>query len=128
MIRTEALLYPRQQAAIAAKITAPIKKFYVDKGAAVRAGQLLVELENGDIASALKESQAAQAQAEATFETMARATVPEEIQKTELDVQAAKAALDAQQTIYDSRQAAVPGRGDRAKGRQRGAGQPHAGA
>jgi HlyD family secretion protein len=103
VIRTEAILYPRQQAAIAAKIAAPIKRIYVDKGAHVRAGQLLVELENADIAGTLQESQAAQALAEATFETTARATVPEETQKAELDVQAAKAALDAQQAIYDSR-------------------------
>jgi multidrug efflux pump subunit AcrA (membrane-fusion protein) len=104
VIRTQALIYPLQQAAIASKISAPIKKIYVEKGTAVRAGQLLVELENQDIVGALKESQAAKALAEATFETTARATVPEETQKAELDVQAAKAALDAQQAIFDSRQ------------------------
>jgi HlyD family secretion protein len=104
VIRTEALIYPLQQAAIASKISAPIKKIYVEKGAAVRAGQLLVELENQDIVGALKESQAAQALAQATFETTAGATVPEETQKAELDVQAAKTALDAQQAIFDSRQ------------------------
>src|SRR5467141_3008476 len=87
VIRTQALIYPLQQAAIAPKISAPIKKIYVEKGATVRAGQLLVELENQDIVGALKESQAAQALAEATFETTARATVPEETQKAELDVQ-----------------------------------------
>jgi len=104
VIRTQALIYPLQQAAIAPKISAPIKKIYVEKGAAVRAGQLLVELENQDIVGALKESQAARALAEANFETTAGATVPEEIQKAELDVQAAKTALDAQQAIFDSRQ------------------------
>jgi HlyD family secretion protein len=103
VIRTEALLYPRRQAAIAPKIAAPIKRIYVEKGARVRAGQLLVELESGDISGAFKESQAAQALAEATFETTARATVPEETQKAELDLQAAQATLDAQQAIYDSR-------------------------
>src|SRR5882762_1472549 len=100
VIRTQALIYPLQQAAIASKISAPIKKIYVEKGTAVRAGQLLVELENQDIVGALKESQAAKALAEATFETTARATVPEETQKAELDVQAAKTALDAQQAIF----------------------------
>lgn len=103
VIRTEALIYPRQQAAIAPRISAPIRKFYVDKGAHVRAGQLLVELENADIAGALKESQAAHALADANFQTTARATVPEETQKAELDVRAAQGALDAQQAIYDSR-------------------------
>ena len=89
-IRAQALVYPLQQAAIAPKITAPIKKVYVEKGAKVRAGQLLVELENGDLAGAARESEAAYQAAEATYETTARATVPQDAQKAELDVRSAK--------------------------------------
>ena len=107
VIRAQALVYPVQQAAIAPKISSPIKKFYVEKGAHVRAGQLLVELENGDLAGAAQESRAAYELAEATYETTARATVPQETQKAELDVRAAKDALDAQQAIFDSRQRLV---------------------
>src|SRR5262245_9365773 len=102
-IRTDGLLYPLQQAAIVPKISAPIKKMYVQRGSPVRAGQLLLELENRDLAGAATEATAAQDLADATFETTAKATVPEEAQKAELDVQAAKAALDAAQTVYDSR-------------------------
>src|SRR6476659_7914242 len=51
-IRAEGLLYPRQQAAIVPKISAPVKKVYVQRGARVRAGQLLLELENQDLAGA----------------------------------------------------------------------------
>src|SRR5260221_12680039 len=47
-IRAEGLIYPRQQAAIVPKISAPIKKAYVQRGARGRAGQLLLELENQD--------------------------------------------------------------------------------
>ena len=43
-------------------------------------------------------------QAQATYETTAQATVPQEMQKAELDARAAKDALDAQQAIYDNRQ------------------------
>ena len=43
-IRAEGLLYPRQQAAIVPKVSAPVKKVYVQRGARVRAGQLVVEL------------------------------------------------------------------------------------
>jgi len=103
-IRADGLLYPLQQAAIVPKISAPIKKVYVQRGARVRAGQLLLELENQDLAGAATEAKAASDLADATFETTAKATVPQEVQKTELDVQAAKAALDAAQTLYDSRQ------------------------
>jgi len=100
----DAVLYPLQQAAIVPKITAPVRKFYVERGAHVRAGQLLAELENRDLASTLQESQAAAAQAEATFETTARAAVPQEVQKAELDVKAGKDTLNAQQKLYDARQ------------------------
>jgi HlyD family secretion protein len=103
-IRAQGLIYPRQQAAIVPKISAPIRKTFVQRGARVRAGQLLLELENQDLAGASAENRASYAQAEATFETAARATVPQEVQKAELDARAAKDALDAQQAIYDSRQ------------------------
>ena len=103
-IRAEGLLYPRQQAAIVPKITAPIKRAYVQRGARVRAGQLLVELENQDLAGAATESRAAYEAAEATYQTTAKATVPQEVQKAELDERAAKDALDAAQSVFDNRQ------------------------
>jgi multidrug efflux pump subunit AcrA (membrane-fusion protein) len=103
-IRADALLYPRQQAAIIPKITAPIKKNFVQRGARVRAGQLLVELENTDLAGAAAESRGALDAAEATYETTARATVPQEVQKAELDAKAAKDAFDAAQAVFESRQ------------------------
>src|SRR5262249_39730113 len=80
-IRAEGVIYPRQQAAIVPKIAAPIRKAYVQRGARVRAGQLLVELENQDLAGAAAESRATYDQAQANFETAARATVPQEVQK-----------------------------------------------
>src|SRR4029077_18551480 len=103
-IRAEGLIYPRQQAAIIPKVTAPIKTAFVQRGAKVRAGQPLLELENRDLAGAATESRATYEQAQATYETTARATVPQEVQKAELDARAAKDALDAQQAIYDNRQ------------------------
>jgi multidrug efflux pump subunit AcrA (membrane-fusion protein) len=100
----DAVLYPVQQAAIVPKITSPVKKFYVERGSHVKAGQLLAELESQDLAGALAESKAVVDQAEAAYETTSRASVPQEIQKAELDVRAAKDTLDAQQKIYDARQ------------------------
>src|SRR5262249_17351716 len=100
-IRSDALIYPKQQAAIVPKIAAPIKKVYVQRGTKIRAGQLLLELENQDLAGNATESRATYEQAQATYETTSKATVPEEVQKAELDARAAKDALDAQQAIYD---------------------------
>jgi HlyD family secretion protein len=104
-VNGDALLYAIQQAAIVPKISAPVTKFYVEKGSHVRSGQLLAELENKDLLGAVAENKAAYDQAEATYETTARATVPQEVQKAELDVKAAKDTLDAQQKLYESRQA-----------------------
>ena len=104
IVRADAVLYPIQQAAIAPKISAPIKRFYVERGAHVRAGQLLAELESQDLTGAAKESQAAFELAEATYQTTARATLPQEGQKAELDVRVAKDTLDATQAIFDNRQ------------------------
>src|SRR5204863_2369258 len=104
-ITADALLYPLQQAAIVPKTAAPVKKFYVDRGAAVRAGQLLAELENRDLAGAIAENQAAYDQAEANYQTVSLATVPEETEKAELDVRGAKDVMDQQQKIFDGRQA-----------------------
>ena len=103
-IRADGVLYPRQQAAIVPKISAPVKRLAVQRGAQVHAGQLLVELENQDLAGAARESRASFDLAEATYETTAKATVPQELQKAQLDARAAKDSLDAQQSVYDSRQ------------------------
>ncbi len=103
-ITADALLYPRDQAAIVPKIAAPVKKFYVERGARVRAGQLLAELENRDLAGAVTENQGALEQAEANYQTVSKGTVPEELQKAELDVRTAKDAMDTAQKVLDSRQ------------------------
>lgn len=100
----DAVLYAVDQAAIVPKIAAPVKKFYVERGAHVRAGQLLAELEDRDLSGALAESAAAAAQADATYETTSKATVPQEVQKADLDMRSTKDALDAQQKLYDNRQ------------------------
>ena len=84
-VRVDALLYPLQQAAIAPKISAPIKRFYVERGARVKTGQVLVELESQDLVGAAKESQAAYELAEANYQTAARETLPQDRQKAELD-------------------------------------------
>src|SRR5437016_362341 len=103
-VRADGLLYPRQQAAIVSKISAPVKSIPVQRGQRVRAGQVLVELENQDLAGAATESRAAYDLAEATYQTTSKATVPQELQKAELDARASKDALDAQQSIFENRQ------------------------
>jgi HlyD family secretion protein len=103
-VTAQAVLFPLQQSAIVPKISAPVKAFYVKRGGRVRKGQLLAVLENRDLAAAAQENQGAYNQAEATYATTTSAQLPEEIQKAQLDTQAAKQMLEAQQKIYNSRQ------------------------
>lgn len=103
-IRADGLLYPKQQAAMVPKIAAPVRRVYVQRGARVRPGQLLVELENQDLTGAATESRATLSQAEANFETTSKATIPEELQKAELDAKAAQDAVNATQSVFENRQ------------------------
>jgi HlyD family secretion protein len=102
-ITADAVLSPINQATIVPKIAAPVLKAYVMRGAKVRKGQLLVTLENKDLAAAAEENRGNLEQAQAAEVIATNNSVPEELQKAQSDTQAAKENLDAQQKIYDSR-------------------------
>jgi len=104
VITADAVLFPLQQAALVPKITAPVKKFFVNRGSKVRKGQLLAVLENSDLAAAREDNKGVFEQAEATFATGTAAGLPEEIQKATGDAQSAKELYEAQQKLYESRQ------------------------
>jgi len=103
VISAEAVVFPLEQATIASKITSTIKKFYVQRGARVRKGQLLAELENADLSGIALASKGDYKQAEATYVTTVTSGLPQQIQKAELDAANAKAAFEAQQKVYESR-------------------------
>lgn len=103
VIRSEAVLYPKNQAAITPKIIAPVKRFYVNRGSRVHAGELLAVIENRDLAAAEAETKGTYHQAEATYQIETSSALPEEWQKAEYDLKAAKENFDAQQKIYNSR-------------------------
>jgi multidrug efflux pump subunit AcrA (membrane-fusion protein) len=104
VVNAEATIFPIAQSAITPKINAPVKKFYVVRGQKVRQGQLLATLENRDLSAAAMDNQGAYEQAQAAYNTNVGATLPEETQKAELDVQTAQQELDAQQKLYSSRE------------------------
>lgn len=114
-ITGDALLAPLAQAAIQPKITAPVNKFYVQRGSHVHAGQLLAVLENKDLEAAALDNRGALTSAEATYETTTKATAPEDLTKARLDVAQAKATLALDQSIVNARkqlfqQGAIAGR------------------
>jgi multidrug efflux pump subunit AcrA (membrane-fusion protein) len=101
---SEAVLYPLRQANIVPKISAPVQKFYVQRGDHVVESQLLAMLESGDLTAAAQESKDLYSQAQASFTTVSQATVPEDIAKSQADLEASRQALEAAKRVYESRQ------------------------
>ena len=113
VITAEAVVFPLEQATVAPKISSTIKKFHVQRGARVKKGDLLVELENRDLSAAAEASKGDFEQAEANYATTVGSSLPQQIQKAELDAVAAKSNFEAQQKVYESRkelflQGAIP--------------------
>lgn len=102
-ISTEAVIYPLEQATISPKITAPITEFKVKRGDRVRKGQPLAKLENKDLAGQAEASRGSFEQADAGYQTSVDATIPQQVQKAQVDAEAAKAAYEAQLRAYNSR-------------------------
>jgi HlyD family secretion protein len=114
-VTADAILTPLAQAALAPKITAPVRKFYVQRGARVKAGELLAELENSDLNAAVLDNKGSYEAAEAAYDTATKAQVPEDTLKAESDLAEAKANLELNQSIVTSRkqllaEGAIPGR------------------
>jgi HlyD family secretion protein len=114
-IDADATLAPVAQAAILPKITAPVRKFYVQRGSHVTAGQLVATLENEDLAGAAMDNQGAYTAAQGAYAATTQSTVPEEQTRARLDLEQAKATFDLDNSILQSRkqllaQGAIPGR------------------
>jgi multidrug efflux pump subunit AcrA (membrane-fusion protein) len=114
-IAADAILTPLAQAAISPKVTAPVKKFYVQRGAKVNAGQLLATLENADLAAAALDNQGVYTAAQATYDTAIQSTVPADFIKAQLDLTQAEANLNLNRSIVAARtqlfaDGAIPGR------------------
>lgn len=100
----DAVLSPLAQASISPKLTAPVKKFYVQRGSHVKIGELLATLDNRDLSAAALDSKGQYEAAQADYATQTQATLPEGYAKAKLDVAQAKAQVQLAQTIVNSRQ------------------------
>jgi HlyD family secretion protein len=93
-IAGDAILAPLAQAAIAPRISAPIREEYVQRGAHVKKGQLLISLESRDLQGSALDSKGAVALAQANLRATTDATIPEELKKAEGEVADTKASYD----------------------------------
>jgi multidrug efflux pump subunit AcrA (membrane-fusion protein) len=104
IVTADAVLYPRDQANITSKISAPVSRVLVNRGDRVKRGQLLAQLESRDLAAAAEESRGQFAQAESNYRTTSNQAVPEQMMKAQTDFTAAKEGFDAAQKLLESRQ------------------------
>ncbi len=102
-VNGEAVLYPLNQAAIVPKISAPVARFLVNRGSRVRKGELLAVLEHGDLSAAVAENRGSYQEAQANYSIATRTTLPQDLQKAELDLKAAREQFAQAQQVYDSR-------------------------
>ncbi len=102
-IMADASLSPLAQAAIAPKITAPVRKFFIQRGSKVKEGDLLAILENRDLSAQVVDNQGQFDAAEAAYSMQTKAQVPEDYRKAELDTAQAKAQLQLQEEIVAAR-------------------------
>ena len=100
----DGILFPNDQASVMPKISAPVQKFYVNRGDHVKKGQLLAELENRDLTAQAAESKGALEQAESNLRTTTGAAIPESVVKAQTDVDADKEVVDAAKQVLDARQ------------------------
>jgi len=103
MVTADAVLYPINQANVTPKISAPVKRMLVNRGDHVKAGQVLAELESGDLAAAANESNSQYQQTQASYQMISGATVPEDRGKAQADAMVAQQVLEAAQKLYDNR-------------------------
>lgn len=103
-ILSDAVLSPLAQAALSPRISAPVRRFYVQRGSHVKAGQLLATLEDRDLAAVAIDTKGSYSAAQAAFSSTSGAQVPEEAERSRLDVAQAKATRDLDASIVAARQ------------------------
>jgi len=103
IVNEEAVIFPLQQATVSPKITSTINQFLVQRGSKVKKGQLMAVLENADLSAAAESSRGEYDQAEAAYTTTVASSLPQQIQKAQLDAASAKSAFDAAEKVYNSR-------------------------
>jgi HlyD family secretion protein len=104
IVTADAVLYPYNQASVTPKISAPVKKFHVNRGDHVKEGQVLAVLENRDLSAAARESKGLYEQAAANYRATSSASLPVQVTTAQSNLQAAKEALDAAKKLLDSRE------------------------
>ena len=114
-IEADAILAPLAEAALSPRVTAPIQRFFVQRGSRVVAGQVVATLESSDLQAAALDNQGAFTAAKGAYTAATETTLPENETKARLDLEQARATLALDKSILNARsqllsQGAIPGR------------------
>lgn len=114
-VRAPATVFAREQANVAARVTAPIRELAARKGDTVAANQVLARLESRDTVAQRNEAAAAVTDAEANLQKMVSGTLPGDIERARGQVATTQAALEQADKIFSRRkqlydQGAIPNR------------------
>lgn len=114
-VRAPATVFAREQANIAARITAPIRELNAGKGDSVNKGQVLARLDNQDLIAQQREAAASVSDTEATLEKITAGTLPTDVERARGQVSTTQAALNQAEKFYQRRkqlfeQGAIPNR------------------
>ena len=102
-IAADAILAPLSQAAISPRISATVRAEYVQRGAHVKRGQLLLTLEDRDLQGSALDNKGSVQAAQANYTTVTNATIPEDVTKAEQDAEQAKTAYEVAQRTASER-------------------------
>jgi multidrug efflux pump subunit AcrA (membrane-fusion protein) len=102
-VSAPATIFAREQANIAARMTAPIAALRVKKGDTVQAGQSIATLDSRDLQAQRADAAAQLADAEATLQKTQGGTVPADLDQKRGQVQIAQAALNQAQKNAERR-------------------------
>jgi len=102
-VSASASIFPREQANVTSRMTAPIQTVRVHKGELVQAGQSLATLDHRDLDAQLLDAQAQLADAQASLEKTQSGTIPADLDQKRGAIQLAESALNQAQQNADRR-------------------------
>jgi multidrug resistance efflux pump len=103
-VAADGVLFAKNQWNVMPNITAPVAQFDVNRGDAVKKGQLLAVLENRGLVANVDANKGQVEQAQANLQNTEHASIPESVVKAQTDVESDQEQYDAAKRVLDSRQ------------------------
>jgi cobalt-zinc-cadmium efflux system membrane fusion protein len=103
-VTAPATIFPREQANVTSRMTAPIQSVKVHKGEVVQSGQSLATLDHSDLDAQRVDAQAQLADAQAALEKVQQGTIPADLDQKRGAIQLAEAAQNQAQQNANRRE------------------------